>query len=332
MSQDTGYPPPTRMSASGDATNETEPSSSAQVAREQAGEVGHSVQEAGQHVAQTAVEQAREVASETGRQARDLLAETRTQLRDQAQSQQQRAVDGLRALADELQQMAEKGGQSGSVATELAHNAADRVHGLARWLDQRSPGAMVEEVRSFARRRPGAFLMGAAFAGVIAGRLTRGAAAAQQQGAEPYAGPRDYSGTADYAGTRAYADTGTYSGTGTGTGTGMYSGTGDYGDTGAGTGTYSGTGDYGGTGDYTGTSGETDTRYHGTTGDTGTRGETAGQPAGDGYDERRNPQQTSATTAYPAGPGEANDDLYRQQSGGYGSGTGRPGGNDPAQP
>ena len=306
MSQDTGYPPPTRMSASGDATNETEPSSSAQVAREQAGEVGHSVQEAGQHVAQTAVEQAREVASETGRQARDLLAETRTQLRDQAQSQQQRAVDGLRALADELQQMAEKGGQSGSVATELAHNAADRVHGLARWLDQRSPGAMVEEVRSFARRRPGAFLMGAAFAGVIAGRLTRGAAAAQQQGAEPYAGPRDYSGTADYAGTRAYADTGTYSGTGTG----MYSGTGDY----------------------TGTSGETDTRYHGTTGDTGTRGETAGQPAGDGYDERRNPQQTPATTAYPAGPGEANDDLYRQQSGGYGSGTGRPGGNDPAQP
>src|SRR6266508_2662773 len=265
MSQDTGYPPPTRMSASGDATNETEPSSSAQVAREQAGEVGHSVQEAGQHVAQTAVEQAREVASETGRQARDLLAETRTQLRDQAQSQQQRAVDGLRALADELQQMAEKGGQSGSVATELAHNAADRVHGLARWLDQRSPGAMVEEVRSFARRRPGAFLMGAAFAGVIAGRLTRGAAAAQQQGAEPHAGPRDYSGTADYGGTRAY----------------------------------------GGTGDYTGTSGETDTRYHGTTGDTGTRGETAGQPAGDGYDERRNPQQTSATTAYPAGPGEA---------------------------
>ena len=37
----------------------------------------------------------------------------------------------------------------------------------------------MEEVRRFARRRPGAFLAGSLVAGVVAGRLTRGAKAAQ---------------------------------------------------------------------------------------------------------------------------------------------------------
>ena len=69
--------------------------------------------------------------------------------------------------------MAANGGQSG-VATEFARQAADRMHGAASWLEQREPGDLLDEVRNFARRRPGAFLIGAAVAGLAAGRLTRG--------------------------------------------------------------------------------------------------------------------------------------------------------------
>jgi hypothetical protein len=51
------------------------------------------------------------------------------------------------------------------------------VHGVAGWLESREPGDLVAEVRSYARRNPGTFLVGAALLGVVAGRLTRNVAA-----------------------------------------------------------------------------------------------------------------------------------------------------------
>ncbi|WP_254910221.1 hypothetical protein [Micromonospora sp. NBS 11-29] len=69
-----------------------------------------------------------------------------------------------------------QGGGSGPV-TELAHQAAERVHGVAGWLEQREPGDLLNEVKSYARRNPGTFLVGAALLGVVAGRLTRNIAA-----------------------------------------------------------------------------------------------------------------------------------------------------------
>jgi hypothetical protein len=94
--------------------------------------------------------------------------------------QQQRAAQQLHSVADELHAMAANGGQSG-LATEVARQAADRVRGAASWLEQREPSDLLEEVRRFARRRPGTFLIGAAVAGVAAGRLTRGLAARSNQ-------------------------------------------------------------------------------------------------------------------------------------------------------
>ncbi len=143
------------------------------VARDEAGGVGQHAREAGGQVAQTATDQARQVAAETGRQARDLLGEAQGQARDQAVVQQQRAAQQLHTVAEELDQMASNGGQSG-VATEFARQAAGRVHGAASWLEEREPADLLDEVRHFARRRPGVFLIGAAVAGLAAGRLTRG--------------------------------------------------------------------------------------------------------------------------------------------------------------
>jgi hypothetical protein len=75
--------------------------------------------------------------------------------------------------------MAANGGQSG-LGAELARQAADRMHGAASWLERREPADLLDEVRNFARRRPGAFLIGAAVAGLAAGRLTRGLTAGGQ--------------------------------------------------------------------------------------------------------------------------------------------------------
>jgi hypothetical protein len=148
-------------------------SSTPDVAKEQAGRLGQTAAGAGGQVAQTAKEQAQNVVGEVSQQARDLVGEARTQVRDQAGSQKNRAVQGLRALGDELEQMAQSSGQSG-LAAEVAGQVSGRTRDLAQYLDRHEPGDLLQEVRSYARRRPVAFLAGAALAGVVAGRLTRG--------------------------------------------------------------------------------------------------------------------------------------------------------------
>jgi hypothetical protein len=62
--------------------------------------------------------------------------------------------------------------------TDLAYEASRRVGGMSHWLDNHEPADLLDEVKRFARRRPVAFLALAAAAGVVAGRVTRGAVAA----------------------------------------------------------------------------------------------------------------------------------------------------------
>lgn len=157
----------------GSAGSTTDPSMP-QVAREEVAEVGRSSAEAGREVAGVAADQTGHVTQEARRQAKDLLGEARGQAMQQARLGQQRATEGLHALATELHQMAD-GGERHGPASDLVQQAAGRVGDVAEWLSRREPGDLVEEVRRLARRRPGSFLIGAAIAGVMAGRLTRGA-------------------------------------------------------------------------------------------------------------------------------------------------------------
>jgi len=171
--------PPARTGTS--ATTQTpipssapdEQESTASVAKEQVAEVNQSAVEAGQQLAGTAKEQAGEVVAHTGRQAKELLEQARTELGEQAGAQQQRLAAGIRALADELLSMTQRS-ESPGLATELASQAASKSRDVAGWLDEREPGRLVEDVKVFARQRPGTFLLLALGAGIVAGRLTRG--------------------------------------------------------------------------------------------------------------------------------------------------------------
>jgi hypothetical protein len=203
-------------------------SSTKDVAKDQAAQVGQDAMQSGQHVAGVAKEQAGTVAHETGRQAKDLLATGRSEVSSQISSQQQRAAGGLRALGEELRDLAEGRGGSG-LATDLAHQASQRVSSVASWLGDREPADLLQEVQAFARRRPGTFLAVAAGVGLLAGRLTRGIAAAGHEGAQHsgtaqagvgagYPAATTYTGTAAYPAETSYASgetTGTVYPTGT---------------------------------------------------------------------------------------------------------------------
>jgi hypothetical protein len=75
--------------------------------------------------------------------------------------------------------MSDRNDDSG-VAADVMRQATDRTEQVASWLEAREPGDLVDEVRRFARRRPGVFLAGAVMAGVLAGRLTRNVVASSQ--------------------------------------------------------------------------------------------------------------------------------------------------------
>jgi hypothetical protein len=182
-----GYPPSMTQQ-----TGQGMPPPTTSVARQQASDVGHTAADAGRDVAATAGEQAGHVAREVNRQARDLLGEARSQATQQARTGQNKAEESIRELASELREMADNGDHHGT-ASELAVQAADRLHGVADWIGDREPGDLVEEVRRFARRRPGAFLLGAAVAGMLVGRLTRGAVDAQRDtGTDAHHRPDSY--------------------------------------------------------------------------------------------------------------------------------------------
>jgi hypothetical protein len=143
-----------------------------QLVKDQASDLANSSVQAGKHVGDVAREQASGVAAEAGRQGRDLLEQAQGQLHEQAAEGQQRIAKKLLSLSDELRSMAENSNQG--VAVDMAQQAASRVRDAGHWLEKREPGQVVNEVQSFARRRPAVFLVLAAGAGLVAGRLTRG--------------------------------------------------------------------------------------------------------------------------------------------------------------
>ncbi|GAB3617041.1 hypothetical protein GCM10027416_15980 [Okibacterium endophyticum] len=155
-----------------DTTGAPGGSGTMQTAREEASHLREEAASTGRDVADTAKSEASHVAEEAKTQAKDLWSDTRAELHEQAQVQQKRVASGLRSLGDELETMAAASDSNGT-ASRLVQGAAGRAESVASWLDERDPGSLVDEVSSFARRRPGMFIALAVGAGLAAGRLTR---------------------------------------------------------------------------------------------------------------------------------------------------------------
>ena len=196
--------------------------------RERAVETVAEVDAAATHVAEVAGDEAGRVAHDAKEAARGFFDETRTQLSEQATTQQHRAAEALRTTGDELSEMAQSS-SGGGLATGLVRNLGDQSKQAASWLDQREPGDLVREVRGFARRHTGIFLVAALGVGLVAGRLTRAllpegngsggasGSAAGGQGGTPRATPVGVSGATGQGGAAgAGAGTGTGAGAGAG--------------------------------------------------------------------------------------------------------------------
>jgi hypothetical protein len=159
---------------SGDATGTAK--EVAGIAKSEAGQVADTAVRSGKQVAETAKAEVGNVAAETKQQAASLLDTVRSEVGQQAGTQQQRIAEAVRSLSTELDSMASTSQETGPL-TDLARQASRKGGEIAEWLQDKEPTDVLDSVRSYARRRPGTFLVLCGLAGVVAGRLTRSAVA-----------------------------------------------------------------------------------------------------------------------------------------------------------
>ncbi|MCA5923218.1 MULTISPECIES: hypothetical protein [Curtobacterium] len=157
---------------SGSGSDSSGGSGKADAAKGAAQDVAGDAKEKAANVAGTAKEQASNVASEATDHAKQLYAQASSTLKDQAADQQQRAAGGLRSIGEQLGRMAENDDEQG-VASKVVRDLSGRATSAAGFLENRDPGSLLDEVKSFAAKRPGTFIAIAAGAGLLAGRLTK---------------------------------------------------------------------------------------------------------------------------------------------------------------
>jgi hypothetical protein len=120
-------------------------------------------------------EQAGDVMAKARDESRRLLDEGTREFREQADSQLMRAAGSLRTLSDRMVAMCEGRTAEAGPLPDFARDMSMRVRDFATGLDQRGFDGALHEVRRFARRRPGAFLLAAGGLGFLAGRGLRAA-------------------------------------------------------------------------------------------------------------------------------------------------------------
>jgi ElaB/YqjD/DUF883 family membrane-anchored ribosome-binding protein len=152
---------------------------------DRAGGVATTAREEARGVAGDVRQEASNVASEAAAQAHNLVDETRSAVRSQAREGTDRAAGALDQLGMRLRALADGDAESAGELRRYAEQASDRLQAAADRLGSRGFDGLVDDVQSFARRRPGVFLAVAAGAGFAAGRLFRGAQAAASSSPSP---------------------------------------------------------------------------------------------------------------------------------------------------
>lgn len=158
-------------------------------AKDQAKQAAGTAADESGHVAGVAKDEVQQVASEAKDKLGDLFSEATSQLGEQSRVQMQRLVDKLKELSDEIDSMVDSSDAGGTVSG-LAHQLSAKTRDLSDQLSNREPADLLEDVRGYARRRSGTFLLGATAAGALAGRLTRGAKEASSGGSQGSSTPR----------------------------------------------------------------------------------------------------------------------------------------------
>lgn len=179
----------------GVSTDSTDSTGTADVAKDEGRRLQGEAGAAAQNVSSTAQHEAGQVAEEAKQQASNLWHQLQRDAGDQASHQQGRAAKSVRAVSDDLAGLRRGEEPKDAVTRDLLSMADERVSAIADRLENSNPQDLVQDVRRFASTRPFTFLAIAAGVGLIAGRVTRGLADANN---DSNGGGTSGTGTGEY--------------------------------------------------------------------------------------------------------------------------------------
>ena len=174
-----------RSVASGAAEEAQQVASSA---AEKGGELIHQAGDDARQLADAVKTQASEVKGELLGSGRSLVDDARSKLAAEARGVPERAADSLRGLGEEVQALAEGRPEDAPTVSKYVwraadgfYGAADKLHAMADDIQERGFSGVLGDVQTFARRRPGVFLFGAAVIGFGVGRYVKAEATERRE-------------------------------------------------------------------------------------------------------------------------------------------------------
>lgn len=154
-------------------TNIDSSESTAERGKQAAADVAQHARGKAGEVASTAKEEARSVARDAKNQASDVLGTARSELRTQAANQAKTLSATLSDIGRQLGDMADGSNEPEAQVASLARSAADTLSQRAERIDEGGIDGVIDDIKRFARNRPGAFLLGSIAAGFAIGRLAK---------------------------------------------------------------------------------------------------------------------------------------------------------------
>jgi len=145
----------------------------ASTAKASAQEVAGAAASSASQVAGEAKEHARRLTQDALGQAQGLAQQARGEAMGRADEGTRKAAGSLRTLSTQFRALSEGRPHEAGPLGDLTRSATDQLSSFAQRLDEGGVENLMQDVRRFARRRPGMFLLACAGAGFVAGRVAR---------------------------------------------------------------------------------------------------------------------------------------------------------------
>ena len=180
---------------------ETRTQAAAHTAAEQASQLGDAAREQAGELASSAREHTADLVGAARDEGAQLVGRARQAVDDEARQRTDELARSVRRFGDGLGALAEGRPEDAGPVIGYARDAAQRVDQLAQRLESRGYDGAVQDVSSFARRRPGVFLLSAGALGFAVGRVIRSGGASPSSsapssaanGAQPFSSAPDMS-------------------------------------------------------------------------------------------------------------------------------------------
>jgi len=147
-----------------------------ETAKAEAGEVAATAKDAGKDVLDEVTAKTSEVAATAKGEIHRLIDQASTEMKTVGRERSQQLAATLESLAQQMRAMREGRAEEATELRSWMTQAEQKMQHYASSLRQRGPEGVLGDVRSFARRRPGMFLLAAGIGGFAIGRAVRSGA------------------------------------------------------------------------------------------------------------------------------------------------------------